>query len=339
MRGRMKGVRCGSLLLLCLWLCGGCASLEVNPMLENVATLVPGTNPILPEAREEGVSALQSHQQATLYFRFLDEPYLAPESRTITQAPSQSYEMALLSELLSGPGTHSADLSGLFPEGTRVLSTVKQGRTLFVTLSDEIMEGYPDEPSAWRDAAAWQREVPLRRVLCMQSLVATVTENCDVDQVQVLVQQDQAAASSLRLKQLYFMDDAADDELVGPMTRDDSLLLTPDTTLEAILACWQNQDWQRMYRYIALRDPTSGAERATVQDFVTAMEQLSRMTSASFSGGSLSADGICMTYTLSAHLMNATGHEWDVYQRVVRLYREGDRWKTTLEQMTGWLEE
>lgn len=94
-----------------------------------------------------------------------------------------------------------------------------------------------------------------------------------------------------------------------------------------------------MYRYIALRDPTSGAERATVQDFVTAMEQLSRMTSASFSGGSLSADGICMTYTLSAHLMNATGHEWDVYQRVVRLYREGDRWKTTLEQMTGWLEE
>lgn len=339
MKRRGKVNRCGAALLLCLLLCSGCAALEVNPMLENVATVVPGTDPILPEAQEEGVSALQSQQQATLYFRFLDEPYLAPESRTITQAPSQSYEMALLSELLSGPGTHSADLSGLFPEGTRVLSTVRQGRTLFVTLSDEIMDGYPDEPASWRDSAAWQQEVPLRRVLCMQSLVATVTENCDVDQVQVLVQQEQTAASSLRLKQRYFMDGAAEEELVGPMTRDDSLLLTPDTTLEAILTCWQNQDWQRMYRYLALRDPASGAERATEQDFITAMEQLSRLTSASYAGGSLSADGSCMTYTLSARLKDAAGYEWDVTQRVVRLYREGDRWKTTFEQITGWLEE
>lgn len=326
-------------LLLCAALCAGCAPVGVNPMLEAVATVVPGTDPILPEAQEDGSAALQTHQQATLYFRFLDEPLLAPESRTITQAPSQSYEMALLGELLSGPGTHSADLNGLFPEGTRVLSTVKQGRTLFVTLSDEIMNGYPDEPSAWRDGGVWQTEVPLRRVLCMQSLVATVTENCDVDQVQVLVQQDQAAVGSLRLKQRYFMDGSDDSVLVGPMTRDDALLLTPDTTLRVLLDCWQSQDWQRMYRYLALRDPSTGAERAPERDFVTAMEQLSRLTGADFTGGSLSASGTCMTYTLSAHLMDGTGSEWDVSDRVVRLYQEGDRWKTTLEQLTGWLEE
>lgn len=116
--------------------------------------------------------------------------------------------MALISQLLLGPGTASADLNVLFPEGTRVLSTVRQGRTLFVTLSREIMNGYPDEPVDWQEDAEWRTEAPLRRVLCMQSLVATVTENCDVDQVQVLVQAGSTGSGSLRLKQNYFLDDA-----------------------------------------------------------------------------------------------------------------------------------
>lgn len=325
--------------LLCGLLCTACVPVGTTPLLETVATSVPGTEPILPEAEEDAATPRKVQQSAVLYFRFLDEPYLAPESRIITQAPSQSYEMALVNELLSGPGTQSVELSGLFPEGTRVLSTVKQGRTLFVTFTAEIMDAYPDEPANWQESETWQREVPLRRVLCMQSLVATLTENCDVDQVQVLVQQDQVALGSLRLKQQYFMDGSDDSALVGPMTRMPSLLLGPDVTLQVLLQCWQGQDWQRMYQYLALRDPQTGAERKELQDFVAVMEQLPRLTDATFSQGSLNGDGSCMTYALAAHMMDGVGSEWNANGRIVRLYREGDRWKTTVEQLIGWLEE
>lgn len=143
-----------------------------------------------------------------LYYRCRDEAYLISESRTVTRAPSQSWEYAVIARLLEGPSGTSTGLTRLFPEGTRVLSAVRQGRTLFVTLSKELLNGYSDEPVDWQESETWRRECPLRRRLCMQSLVATVTENCAVDQVQVLVQQTTRTGGSLRLKQNYFLDDS-----------------------------------------------------------------------------------------------------------------------------------
>ena len=126
------------LLLVCLCLTG-CATLSL-PLEKETATLVPGTNPALPEA--QAPASLAVKETAVLYFRYMDEPYLAPETRQVTHSPSKPFELSLLTELISGPGSHSSDLTALFPPGTRVLSTVSRGRTLFVTLSREIMDGY-----------------------------------------------------------------------------------------------------------------------------------------------------------------------------------------------------
>lgn len=333
---RTIGILC-ALLLGCLIILGGCERMTVNPFAENLATAVPGVDPLLPEVSGDG-RALQTRENAALYFRYLTEPYLAPEYRTVTQAAGQSYEMALIGQLISGPG-RSAELGGLFPAGTRVLSTVKQGRTLFVTLSSAIMNGYPDEPSDWQSSAEWREEVPLRRRLCMQSLVATVTENCDVDQVQVLVQQDSLTVRSLRLQKSYFMDGSEADDVIGPMRRDGSLLLEPDTTLRVILSCWQAQDWQRLYQYIALYDPQTGTGRPAMRDFLTTMEQLPRITGFSAGSGSVSPEGERVTCGVCFTLLGGNGAESTVEDRMVRLYRENGLWKTTLKQLTGWLEE
>lgn len=331
---------------LILMLCMGCALLltgctepvvrTTNPLAGAAATLVPDTDPVLPRLDD---ATLHSRDTATLFFRYGTEPYLASESRTIPQSASQSYETALLTQLLSGPGTQSTELRSLFPEGTRVLSTVKQGRTLFVTLSAEIMNMYPDEPNDWRSQDAWRTESPLRRLLCMQSLVATVTENCDVDQVQLLVQQTGDAVGSLRLKQNYFLDGSPDSVLVGPMTRRASLLLGPDNTLSVVLDCWVSQDWQRLYLYIADHDPQLGTESLPLSGFITVMNTKPALVSWQAGSASISADGTCATFAVDLTLLSADGQLTSVTGRTLRLYRENGLWKTSLNQLTGWLEE
>ena len=293
------------------------------------ATNVPGTAPVRPQAIAP--EDLDSRETATLYFRYLSEPYLAPETRIITHSPSKPYELSLLTELLSGPGTHAADLTSLFPTGTQVLSTVTQGRTLFVTLSQEIMSGYAD------DKNVSQQEQQLRRLLCMQSLVATITENCDIDQVQILVEQTDNTSGSLRLQERYFLIDPLSTSLVGPMTRDDALLLNPGNTAEVICRLWLSRDWQRLYQYIALRDPVTGVERSSYRDFVTAMENLPLLCDYALSGGSVTAGGDQATYSLSAATLQynrETRHEG----RILRLCRESGIWRVTVKQLTGWLE-
>lgn len=317
------------LLVLCLLLLAGCSSVGL-PMGGTVATNVPGVKSVLPEA--QAPDALDSRETATLYFRYLSEPFLAPETRIITHSPSRPYELSLLTELLSGPGSHATDLTALFPAGTQVLSTVTQGRTLFVTLSQEILSGYPD------DAGATPAEQKLRRQLCMQSIVATITENCAIDRVQILVEQSGNVTGSLRLQQSYFLEDPQSAELVGPMTRDDSLLLTADTTAELLCSLWRSRDWQRLYQYIARRDPSTGVERISYRDFVTAMENLPLLSDCSVTGGSVTLDGAQATYTLHATTLSGS-REATRQGCILRLCRENGLWRVTLSQLTGWLEE
>lgn len=316
------------LLAVCLLL-SGCTVMK-GPLGAPSATNVPGTAPILPEAAAP--QSLDRLETATLFFRYMEEPYLASENRAITHSPARPYELSLLTELISGPGTHAADLTALFPAGTQVLSTVTQGRTLFVTLSQEIMDRYPDEESLSA------REAQLRRQLCMQSIVATITENCDVDQVQILVEQQGNTTGSLRLQERYFLLDPASTDLVGPMTREDSLILTPRLTAETVLSLWQSRDWQRLYQYIARRNPVTGAERVSYRDFVTAMENLPVVSAWELTGGSVTQDGAQATFSLAATILRQ-GQEETREGCILRLCREESIWRVTLGKLTGWLEE
>ena len=337
MRHELRPVPLALLLLTALCLLSGCERLDLtDPLADAYATLVPGTSSILPQAEDS--QPVRSTTEAILWFRYLDEPYLAPEVRTITRSASQTYEMALISQLLLGPGAASPELGSLFPEGTRVLSTVKQGRTMFVTFSSQIMDAYADEPVDWQESSAWRTEAPLRRVLCMQSLVATITENCDVDQVQVLVQSGSSSVSSLRLRQNYFLDDSEDAVLASPLTRDDSLLLGCEQTLSLILENWIHQDWARLYRSIAARDPVSGESRVDQDTFIRQMQALPTVTAAQKSTATLSADGTCATFAVGFTVLTASGTTKQVSSRILRLYRDDGLWRTSFDQLTGWME-
>ncbi|MBR6029263.1 MAG: GerMN domain-containing protein [Clostridia bacterium] len=321
------------LLLTACLLLSSCAPAVRSALPET--TLVPGTDAQLPDAVDS--SPVRVRGAATLYYRYLDEPYLAPETRVISQTPSQSWEMALLTELLSGPGTQSSQLTAVFPPGTRVLSCSLEGRTLFVTLSQEALNALADEPVDWQEYDSWRVEAPLRRRLCMQSLTATVTENCDADEVQVLIGAE--AISGERLRQNYFLDDSEDEVLSPALTRDESLLLTPANTLEAVLSMWISRDWQRLYRYLAATDASTGTARPAFTDFVFRMESLPALNRCQVSRASVSLSGDTATLSLTAEWTDRRGRLRTSENRILHLRRTNDLWTISLEQLTGWLGE
>ncbi len=328
-----RGMILALLLALSIGLCG-CASVTTQPIPES--TLLPGADTVLPGASDNTGRTAQN--EVTLWFRFSGEPYLAAETRTITQLTGQSFEMALLEALFAGPGTRMVELVSALPEGSRVLSTVRQGRTLLVTVSREFLEIPADVPVDWQEYDTWRVEAPLRRRLAMQSLTATATENCDVDEVLVLVEQGAEAGASLRLKQNWFLDDSEDSVLTGPQVRDDSLLLTPEGTGQAVIACWLRRDWSRLYRFTAAQDAYTGAVRPAYRDFVAQMEALPVLTDAACTGCSVAGGGEEATLSARMQIRDDGGALRTLQGRVLRLRRENGLWKISMEQLTGWLE-
>ncbi len=322
----MRKRLCLFCLLLFLLILTGCA---VRPVVLPESTLIPGTAALLPEASLG--ETVERRESVTLWFRCGKLPYLAQESRSIAQFTGQSYEMALLEALFAGPGTQHPSLRTLFPEGTRVLSAVTQGRTLLVTLSGEFTNQPGDEPVDWQEDGYWRVEVPLRRRLAMQSLVATVTENCDVDEVLVLVDQPEDFGGSLRLRQNWFEDDSEDSVLTGPQRRDDSLLLTPRGTVEAISRFCMARDWLSLYAFLEAGTDERG--------FVETMGQLPAVTAVSCAGCSVSLDGQEATATVDITVTGPDGASRTEKAHVFRIRRENGLWKVSLEQLMSWVEE
>lgn len=237
----MRRLRLTLLLLMLLMLLTACAP-SGNSMEALSVTAAPQEDEI---PRADGDDAAPTDTSALIWYRYGDEPMLAAERRTVSRLPNEPYETALLRLLLEGPSLNAPALRGLFPAGTRVISTSRQGEMLFVTLSYQLMNGYSDEPSNWRSDTAWAQEVPLRRRLAMQTIAATVTENTTAQQVVILLEQRGETTDSMRLRQKYYTLNAADDALADPLRRDESLLLTASGTMRTILTCIQQRHHQR----------------------------------------------------------------------------------------------
>lgn len=307
------------LLLICLLLTG-CSRDPIAPMATDMPAEIPA--PAIADMPAEA-------NQAVLWFRYGDEPFLAAETRVITTTAAENFALALLRDLVQGPGAAATELEGLFPTGTQVISATQAGRVMFVTLSKHIMNGYADEPADWRNQPDWAAEVPLRRVLAMQSIAATLTENCAVDTVVILV--DQSATDSLRLRRSYYTLDG-DTTLAEPLLRDEALLLTPARTAEIILQCWAESDWARLYRYVAQTDPATGMERPEESDFVHAMSETAHLLRATAQGGSVHGNSAVFTVQ-GAYLVDGT--ERPFTGQVLRLTREKGLWRVGYSQLNG----
>ena len=291
------------LLLMCLLLCG-CAKDPITPTSDaNAPSDIPA--PVVTDLP-------QNQDQVTLWFRFGTEPLLAPETRIITHARTESHALAILRALIGGPSAASTELSGLYPPGTQVISCTQSGRMMFVTLSKHIMNGYADEPADWRSRAAWA---------------------IDVATVVILVEQTATATDSLRLRQGYSTLDG-DMALADPLIRNEQLLLTPARTVDVILQCWQEGDFTRLYRYVARTDPDTGVARPEQDAFIQQMNAAKPLLYAQAEGGSITFGGQRAVFTICGAYWD-DGEESPFTGMVLQLVREKGVWRIGLTQLTG----
>lgn len=273
-------------------------------------------------------NATQTYQ-AELYYRFLDEPWLTSESRLLTVRKDDSLERVLTEAVLAGPSAASPELRRLFGDDVTVEGTLAQGKLLFVTLSHNVLNAYGDEPANWAADAYWQAEVPLRRQLAMQSLAATLIENCGYDAVQILLHGQSDSNGSMRLPQSYYRTD--EPGLAAPLYWDSSLLLTPDQAAQTLLTCYQQKDWERLYRYVAL-----GGEEARPGEAAALTQMDAGLTLRSFALASpmISHSGLEAVVDCELTLADAFGTLQSVPHYPLRLIRENGIWKISWQELT-----
>ena len=302
-----------ALLLFCMLTLSGCMTSPPDALLRESAEgqrlISASTAELSPDSRT-----------ITLYFRYRDSAFLAPEKREIQMKRNVSLEKAIVSALIQGPDASSVALSALFPPGTEVLAATAQGDTLFITFNEAFLGRYADEAS---DAVSG--EGTLRRQLCLQSLAAALTEQGLCARVQVLVYESALQNTSMRL-QKGFLNRTNDDSLLPPVTRDESCLLTTYNTASLILQAWQAQDWPALYDLTAREGENAEKNRAGEQNAFDAFAAARTLTDFTLSPGSVSFDGQNAVLTVSLTVQDQ-GAEETVQGYPLLLLREEGIWK------------
>jgi len=295
-----------------------------NPLEKAETTPIPGLNMKLhaASASDGNMDSLQ----AALYYRFLNEPMLAAETRTLSVHKDESREIAIVRALLEGPSAgYSSELRRLFPETVTVESISQRGHVLYITFNGALLtdDGIPAD---WSERPEWARSAPLQRALTIQSVVASITESLPYAGVQILVYRSDQVQSNLRLSNEYFLTDS----LIGlsePQTRDEAMLLTPHNTVLQLMAAWQERNYETLYNYIA---NTEGADpKPTLQDVYDALSDSPSLSQFTADAGNVSLDGtqsvVSVRFTLVGESMTI------IYP--LPLLRENGIWKISYAQL------
>lgn len=323
-----------ALLLAALCLLSGCSrkggeeAADVRPAAEvaedgTVATEISAS---MSGTRMEAV-------EVPLYFRMQGENLLARETRRIYLSRDERVEKAIVRGMIDGPSASLLDLSGTFNPDTQVLGTFETGSILNVTLSRTFLSAPTDVPEDWYNYASWREEVMMRRRLSLAAVTLAVTDMTDYTAVQFLVQErsDDLTGKRILRKEIFF-EETDDTAILGPMGREEELLLTQHNSAQVILQSLQEKNYERLYRFVAQADgnrPTQAAFVQTISSFPRAL------ISYECAPGSVSEDGKSAVVTAQLTFQEAGGM---LYKEdyPLQLMRENGLWKisyATLRRM------
>ncbi|MDR0928789.1 MAG: GerMN domain-containing protein [Oscillospiraceae bacterium] len=283
-----------------------------------------------PDIAPNADAAQAEMRMVSLYYRLREEDLLARETRSVYVPMDKQLETVLVEALIEGPSPSLLDLTGLFIPGTKVIETARRGDLVTITLSDAFLGTPVDAPIDWRGNPLWQGEVFARRRLALASIVNTLTEAGDCARVQVLVRQGGEDSAGIRIARSDLYEEAAPGDLLTPLTRDESLLLTHHRTADVIMACWQNRDFERLYRFVSGRptQPQFLQEMGAREHFVTDY---------TLSAGTVSADGMRAVVACTFAYEDGAGMA-EVTEYPIRLLLENGLWKINYEALLALLE-
>ncbi|MGE5495468.1 MAG: GerMN domain-containing protein [Burkholderiales bacterium] len=238
--------------LLLITLLSGCALGETNKPANT-----PDINP-----KAEAANKVTSN--VTLYFCYRKQNLLAAETRKIDVPVSKTLEEAVIQALISGPSADRDELGGLFWNGVELVSVSSNEDILFVTLSSEFISTDPSE------AALEEGTTPDQKKLAIYSIVNTIVELGKYSQVQIEVARESGSETGGRITRGEAGWEDNPQTYLEPLTRDASLILTPENTLTEALKCFAYKDWTGLYNFTAYTSP-DGTVKPDISAFSSAL--------------------------------------------------------------------
>ena len=267
----------------------------------------------------------------TLYFRYGQTDVLGAERAQLDIGREETIAYSIVEQLVDGPDAAHGKLSGVFPQGTRVISVVPEGTTVYVTLSEDFL-GQPDgAPAGWEDLMAWQEEATLRRWLGTQSIVCALTEGGRYQRVQLYV-----AGGDDEVPQripLYWFDLRIQDPgvVLAACSRDEDVLLTPARAMQMILDGWKSRDWELVYGLLCTEE---GQQMPTLSAFEAKMRETDvSLLTAEISGGTIDPSGQMATLVLDGAIRSREGGDARLIREAVPLLRLADNWAMTVDTL------
>lgn len=273
-------------------------------------------------AQQLGEAVASDQLDITLYYRFGQTDALGMQRETLDIRREETVAHSIVSRLVEGPSVTHDRLSGVFPQGTRVIAVSGEGSTAFVTLSRDFL-GRPDgAPADWEDSQSWQEEAALRRWLAVQSLALSLTEEGRYQRMQLYI-----AASDDDIPEripLAWFDTSQEDRSVvlGSCGRDESAMLTPLRAMTMIMEAWAAKDWAALRPLLAAQGSLPAVSELEAQ----AREADVSLLSYALSGGTVGMDGQSATIVLDAQMHSVSGGDAQIVREAVPLVRERDNW-------------
>ena len=323
-----KAVLCAAMALLILVLCEPHARLAAVGFVQG---LLPqgetdaGEAPQAPSFHEQmGRHEKTDTLDVTLYYRFGDTDVLGAQRVTLDLRREETVAMRIVQHLVEGPDIAHDRLSGVFPQGTEVISVTGEATTAFVTLTRDFL-GRPDgAPADWEDLAVWQEEAARRRRLAVQSIVLSLTEDGRYQRVQLYVAENDDDIPR-RIPMAWFDLSEKDASVVlAASPRDEKAMLTPSCAMTMILDAWRSRDFAALYPLLA---GTQSEALPPLSEFEAEMKALDvSLLTYEVTQGTVSYDGQTATLVLDAQLRSREGGDAQIVRESVPLVRWKDNW-------------
>lgn len=257
-------------------------------------------NPNADAAKTESVSATMYYADASLNF-------LVGESRTIDAPVNDRLEVFILQELINGPDSSNENFNSLINPRTEIVSITNSEDVLSIVLSNDFLS-WPFETE--------NGNADTLKMLAVYSIVNTLIEASGYPRVQILVDRDSSGAGQrLQIQELgssgYFKSGEAG--VLGPLSRNDSIVLVPETVIDEIMNALTVKDFYSIYNHIAYND-TYGHKRPDESVFINYAQSAPTVEGYSIGKVIVSDNGqsavVMIDYTLrftSGETLNRTG--------------------------------
>ncbi len=332
----MKGkwIRLTAVMVFGVLMMSGCSLFSGSLIQEEIPG--PSESPAADIAPDVGESQKEV-QGTTLYFRFLDEPYLTAETRKIQVAANERTEAGIVKELIRGPS--QVELRSLFNGDTKVVSVSESNGYLFVTLSREFLDpadALGDLPDNWAEDPKTVEQVNEYKRLAIYSIINSLTELGNFSGVQILIDvENTGKGERVRRSLLGFQDGTNDDQLMEPMYRQNDVILTPRTTMSIALDCFSKKSWDRLYKYVASKDE-QGVSRPTLEEVTNNLSvQDPTLESYTVVHESVSLDGQTAVVCVNVKIRYSDGIIAEKQNVPLRMRRENQIWKINYSALSS----